>query len=316
MPRYEVRDQKALSNTCEVNATNHCNLACSQCTHLSPVAPRFNSDPAVVYRDLATLSESYSVDQVRILGGEPLLHPAIEELVAAVRRAGICETIALVTNGVLLAKAPQSLWDAVDSVDASSYPGFRLEGEALAACRSRAAAGHTALRVRPVETFRAAYVSEGTSDDGLRQQIYSSCKMAHQWRCHTVAEGFFFKCPPAFLLPKQAGHSTDSSWQKDGIAIERGPAFRARLLAYLQATAPLSACGRCLGTAGVVQPHAQLKRSEWMASLEGRAEDLIDPRALRLRFDGRRSVVSGLRWHVGRRPAGLWRGVQRALARR
>ena len=77
--------------------TRRCNLACTYCNefddHSAPVAT-----PDLLRRVdfLAALGTSI----VTLSGGEPLLHPALDEIVPQIRRHGMIATI--ITNGYLL----------------------------------------------------------------------------------------------------------------------------------------------------------------------------------------------------------------------
>jgi molybdenum cofactor biosynthesis enzyme MoaA len=99
--RYRVVDGRILNRRCEINVAEHCNLSCRACSHLSPVHPKAFADPAVVARDLGALAHSYHAKTVRLLGGEPLLHPDLPSVIDAVRASRVCETITVVTNGIL-----------------------------------------------------------------------------------------------------------------------------------------------------------------------------------------------------------------------
>ena len=105
--------RKVHNNACEINVVEHCNLSCRSCSHVSPAFRRTVIDPDALERDLSLLAEHYKVGTVRLLGGEPLLHPDLGAVVDAVRRSGIGERICVVTNGLLLPRMPRALWEAV-----------------------------------------------------------------------------------------------------------------------------------------------------------------------------------------------------------
>ena len=77
--------------------TRRCNLACAYCNefddHSAPVA---TSDVLRRVDLLAALGTGI----VTLSGGEPLLHPALDEIVVQIRRRGMIAT--LITNGYLL----------------------------------------------------------------------------------------------------------------------------------------------------------------------------------------------------------------------
>src|SRR4051812_29275394 len=118
------------SEAIEINAVRGCNLSCRACSHLSPVLPpRAVVSAESVRRDLTLLARCYHCDHVRILGGEPLLHPDLLGVVRAVRASGITDRVRVVTNGVLLPRQSVDLWDAVDEIHVSVYPGHEPAAE-------------------------------------------------------------------------------------------------------------------------------------------------------------------------------------------
>lgn len=98
----------------EVSVVEHCNLKCKDCTHYSPLAEEEYLDVAEYERDCARLSELFAseVKYIRLLGGEPLLHPRLPEIMRITREAFQVGKIRLVTNGVLLPSMDENFWKA------------------------------------------------------------------------------------------------------------------------------------------------------------------------------------------------------------
>ena len=273
---YEIRNGRIHSEKCEINVTEHCNLSCRGCSHLSPVLARHAVDPDVVRRDLSLLAQHYRVEWIRFVGGEPLLHPALLDVIAAARSSGIGNAVGIVTNGVRLPSMPPEFWEAVDHVRVSMYPGKELSADQQEACSQRAAAAGVHLRMVRVGEFREPYSELGTTDELLVRRIYESCVLAHVERNHTVADGYFYKCPPSYFLPKTlALHGFH-----DGLPIEEGPEFGERLLRYLESPTPLASCRHCLGSAGTRFPHRQTARADFRDRQRRPTEELVDYRYL------------------------------------
>jgi organic radical activating enzyme len=276
---YPIVGGRILAAKCEINVVEHCNLACRSCSHLSPVLPRRIVDPDVVYRDLTILSHSYHADWVRLLGGEPLMHPDLLSVIEAVVRSNVADAICVVTNGLLLPRMPPAFWQVVDRVDLSMYPGRELDSDKLRQCQERADSYAVELNVEPYTEFRQSYSEAGTDDRTLVRAIYDACRIVHDWRCHTVSDGRFYKCPQSYFLPKLLG-SCNGNGAVDSIAIEDTDSFRQDLLSFLESTEPLATCGYCLGTSGRRFAHAQVKRSEFRSFQQRPAEELVDVRRL------------------------------------
>lgn len=258
---------------CELNVAHHCNLACRSCSHLSPVFKKHLADPAVVARDFATLAKHYRPQFVKLLGGEPLLHPVLTEVIDAVRASDICDWIQVCTNGLWLPRMTGEFWRRVDEVLVSVYPGAELDEDELAEVEHAAEAHGVELGVYHYDYFRESYSAAGTDDAGLVQRLYASCQVAHVWRCHTVEDGFFFKCPQSVFIPRTLATGSPPD---NGVAIDDGPDFGRRLLEYLDSRDPLPACRNCLANAGRLFPHEQANRRTWHEAQQAPTEELLD----------------------------------------
>ena len=274
--RYRIVDGRILNRRCEINVAEHCNLSCRGCSHLSPVMPKSFVDPAKVFRDLKALSLSYHARVVMLLGGEPLLHPDLPSVIDAVRRSGVCDSISLTTNGLLLPRMTGEFWSAIDAVEVSLYPKRSLTTEAQASCQDQANLHNVAIGFHAFNEFQESYSETGTDDDDLVQRIFTTCNIAHRWRCHNVIDGWFYRCPQSHFIPKVLDEEVGSQYA-DGILIEDTPAFRPRLLAYLQSAEVPRACRNCLGSSGRFEAHAQIKRTDFRSRQSAPSEDLVQP---------------------------------------
>lgn len=256
----------------ELVVVDQCNVACRSCNHGSPGLGRYFVTPESVARDCSVLARWYRPPYVKVLGGEPLLHKNLAEVVQAARGTGISDRFRLVTNGMLLGRAPETLWEAIDEVEVSAYPGFSKTEENLPLARDLAERHGVKLSVARFENFRHTMTTVGTRDAELAQNVYSACKIANVWGCHTVRDGFFYKCPQSMhlrdLVPDLA--------EEDRLALEDSSDFQARLLEFVNSPSALSACSFCLGTVGKLHPHGVLERRAWGADLERPSEELVD----------------------------------------
>src|SRR5690349_14781336 len=123
MDVYPIADGRIRTDALEVNVVEHCNLSCRGCSHLSPVIRRTLVEPERLLADLTVLTPHYRPDHVRLLGGEPLLHPKLDEVIDAVRASEISERIRIVTNGTALRKITERVWEGIDELHVSLYPG-------------------------------------------------------------------------------------------------------------------------------------------------------------------------------------------------
>jgi hypothetical protein len=245
------------------------------------VLPKGFVDPDELRRDLTSMATSYHVKVLKLLGGEPLLHPGIVDVIAAARETQVADVIEVWTNGLLLPRADPAFWDAVDSIRISLYPGASLRQHQLEKCIDLARRHRVPLRYRRYETFQESYSEPGTDDPSLVNKIYLTCNNVHRWRCHTVAHGWFYKCAQSYTIPK--GMTPDpaagqAASQPNGIQIDDSPAFQGRLLSYLSSPEPLPACRNCLGSAGKYVEHQQVRRDGFRSVQCHPTEDLVHPR--------------------------------------
>lgn len=268
-----VRDGRIRAPNLELSVARHCNLACAGCSHLSPILPPELLDIDELAADLARLATVYHAHTVKLMGGEPLLHPRLGEVIAAVRRSGVGDRIALCTNGVLLPKMGDDLWRALDAVAVSRYPDL-LTDAAIERARERAARAGTAFEVFDYGHFRVSWSRPGTESAALVERIWRTCHVAHRWRCHNLDRGRFALCPQALMLP--AHLPTLPGAGVDLRAPEaRGARLLDRLLDHLDDPRSLDACRHCLGTAGGRIEHHQ-RRREWEALHDAPGEALVD----------------------------------------
>jgi hypothetical protein len=270
---WTIGDDGLIANeNLEIMAAHGCNLTCRSCTHASPVLrPKDIADPDATYRDLTRLARVYRPGRVKLLGGEPLLHPDLVALVDAVRATGITDNVTVVTNGVLLPRQSPEFWAAVDEVWVSAYPGYEPgEGE-LAQWRALSAEHGVEMTVHRYEQFRESHSEYGTEDLGLVRRIYNTCGIAHVWLCHAAINGVFYKCPESYFLPVLRGEDP-----RDGVVLTDDDDLGEQLLAHLNSPEPLYACRFCLGTVGLPFPHSQVKRREWRIPQQKPTEELID----------------------------------------
>jgi MoaA/NifB/PqqE/SkfB family radical SAM enzyme len=96
-----------------IEPTHRCNLDCVYCDKVDPKSPQMETSAALHMLDelaeLGTLSVCFD-------GGEPLVHPGIEQLVRRAKTHGM--RVSMSTNGMLLQRKPRVL-DGVDVVKIS-----------------------------------------------------------------------------------------------------------------------------------------------------------------------------------------------------
>lgn len=99
-------------NYFEIHLVEHCNLNCRSCDNFSPLAKEAYIEIESFNLDLQRLSilAQDKIKKIRLLGGEPLLHPNICELLISARTHFPNTEILLTTNGILLNRMTEEFW--------------------------------------------------------------------------------------------------------------------------------------------------------------------------------------------------------------
>jgi len=279
------RNGKIFTPQLELNVVEHCNLRCVECSHLSPYVATALLEPNAVARDLAALTSVLHCSSFRFVGGEPLLHRRLIEIIRAVRESDIADRIVVVSNGTLVDRMVDEFFQSIDALDISWYPQTPVDADKIASVRSRCAQFGARLSVNDKPVFRKVQIDRRIEDDDLAQMIYDSCRNAHVSVCHAIHNGYYYKCSrPIFTDRYVALKGTDGSdfARADGIRLHE-PNLRDRLIRYIEDERPLKSCWHCLGTAGKTVPHRQMSLEEVRSGEidPQSAEELVDWRLLR-----------------------------------
>jgi len=256
----------------EIDIVHHCNLRCRACGHFSPYAKRHFVSPKSIQKDLSILKKYFHIGELRLMGGEPLLHPSLLDVVK-VAKSGIADKVVLVTNGLLLHSIGDDLWKAIDELVVSVYP--KTEGKLsrhFAEFLDKEKKFGVMSQLRYQRSFREVFAGKGTNDTSLIKKIYGTCQNAHVAKCYNINEGFLFKCPQAAFMGRVLKKWGLTQPESDSVKIEDSPEFENKAQKYLNSAEPLWSCRYCLGSAGRRIPHSFVKQEE----LERRTEDVID----------------------------------------
>jgi MoaA/NifB/PqqE/SkfB family radical SAM enzyme len=96
----------------EVHVTDHCNLNCAGCGHFSPLVKEGFLNPAGFEKDCLRLSALTQgrVGSFSLMGGEPLLHPDIIDIITLTRKYFAKGNVRIITNGIALANQSDTFW--------------------------------------------------------------------------------------------------------------------------------------------------------------------------------------------------------------
>lgn len=204
----------------------------------------------------------------KLVGGEPLLHPALDDCLSIARRINIAPVVSVTTNGFLLPRASEQFWQQVQALTISLYPSPSLPAETVAFIEQRATERAIPINWKRQDQFVDMDLETQRTDTTVTQDIYNDCWLRE--RCHIVSHGRFYTCtrPPHF----EVFFGNKRSFCEDGISLEAAPDLADRLLLYLQRTKPLQACSFCRGGNATVRPHRQMAPSEIRATRDLRRQ--------------------------------------------
>lgn len=97
----------------DVHITDHCNLNCRGCGHFSNLCPPTFLDLDAFRGDMEAMASKLRVEQIYLLGGEPLLHPRVSEFIRSAREFFPDTRIYVVTNGSLVMRQAEEFWSAL-----------------------------------------------------------------------------------------------------------------------------------------------------------------------------------------------------------
>ncbi|MDR2510211.1 MAG: radical SAM protein [Spirochaetaceae bacterium] len=190
----------------EVHIVEHCNLNCAYCTHFSPIAGQSFVDVDALEKDFKRLGELTGgrVQKLTLMGGEPLLHPRITDIIkmtarhfdfAPPRKSSVHEGGIILTNGLLLLKQSEEFWEACAcaniSVSISPYP-IKLDIDMIKAKAKEHGVVFNAGGGARKTMIRIPLDIEG------RQNIEATFRKCGQKnKCVNLKNGRLFTCPTA-----------------------------------------------------------------------------------------------------------------------
>ena len=96
----------------EIDICKGCNLRCEHCSHLSPY--RSGYVPVAELVEWFTYwNEKIVPEEVNLLGGEPLLHPKLDEVILESKRIWNRSLLRLVSNGLLFPRVSEKILAAI-----------------------------------------------------------------------------------------------------------------------------------------------------------------------------------------------------------
>jgi cyclic pyranopterin phosphate synthase len=253
---YEVVAGRVRTRSLEAHVVDHCNLTCAECCSLSPLLPSRTTSPAALAHDLELAGRVLAPRVFKLVGGEPLLHPRLVELLQVARRSRIAPRLSVTTNGLLLPRMPDAFWQELDALTISRYPSPVLPDTLVAEVEAKAARFGVRLNWKQQDAFVTMSLPTRRDDEAATAEVWARCWLRE--RCHLLQGGRFYTCTRPVHLQTLLGPDHDLS--ADGIALDG--CAPDTLLTYLRREPPLAACAHCAGGDAPMEPHRLLPAAE------------------------------------------------------
>lgn len=191
-----------------VSVTDRCNLRCTYCMPPEGLdwIPRDELLSAAELVRIIRLAVDQGVQEVRFTGGEPLVRPDLEEIVAGVASLPDPPSLSLTTNGIGLTTRAQSLKDAglvrinvsLDTLDADRFRTLTRRdrlGDVLAGIAAARAAGLAPVKIntvlmRSINDDEVLSLVEWALDHGLALRFIEQMPLdaQHSWSRSEMVE--------------------------------------------------------------------------------------------------------------------------------
>ena len=202
----------------QIHLCEHCNLNCKGCAHFSPVAEKSFVDIEELKRMYLALQPYLEkrFSRLELMGGEPLLHPRIEDILHITRESFPGMEIRLVTNGILIDEMPESFFHACAddriTVYISIYP-IGLDHESIRRKLDKYGIVNDFYGVKGENKKFISYrlVPAGNMDV---KKNYRRCRLGG--RCLQLKDGKIYPCfPSAYAGHLNACFHTGFSWEEN-----------------------------------------------------------------------------------------------------
>lgn len=244
----------------DVMVCTTCELRCVGCTNYIGGLSRLELYPvADVERDVRAAAAVLHADVAVILGGEPLQHPDLLDVMQIVKSSGIADRVRVLTNGIRIHKMTDAFWAHLDDLKISVYPNGVTPAANVDLARAKQAEHGFDLSFYDVaqDPFRAV-LTPHSRDDEDAQRTYDACWYRNNTR--KIEQGHLYRCCTSATISKTLlGLPPDH----DGIALD-GLTVEA-LKAFLGRQAFMESCRRCHGNMGPQIGWAEQRdRVEWL----------------------------------------------------
>ena len=229
-----------------------CTNSCVGCSHGAPIRKGL-IDVKVFETDVLKMAQVTLIQRFALSGGEPLLHPQIEELMEIARFSGLSKEVMVLTNGVLLDKQPESFWEKLDVLRISRYPN-QLKDEQIKRWKNHAHQYGAEFMCLDIDKFYKPLTRHVNSPEEIKKR-FSKCPYFN--KCAAIHNGMYYPCSQASFFPELFSFKPN---RDDCFPIDHF--FKERLNYFMLQTFPPASCSRC--TYDLEIPWQQTTKENWV----------------------------------------------------
>lgn len=256
----------------EIHVSNHCNLSCRGCSHISPLEKKEFLNEETMYMVLKKLSSVLHCKVIRLLGGEPTLNNNLENIVRKIKEIGISDEISIPTNGILITKLSENVLNNIDIVEISNYNYSERFSKTLVEWAEKNKDKVTTY-IYLYDYFREPFSYKKNNNKQLVDDIYKTCIISQKWQCFNVYGEYFYKCPQSLAICKNI---QKCNFDKNGVKILENSNLEKELNEYINSKEPLQACNYCLGTVGKKFSIMQISKEQYKKEAEKTIDEMLD----------------------------------------
>ena len=180
----------------EYHVVDHCNLNCKGCAHFSNISPHSFRDVNDFEKEISCLASKIKLDELRIMGGEPLLHPNLVSFLSVARKYYTKSKITVCTNAIALNRMNDDFWDCMRKnkigLELTMYPPMKEKfGDVIRLVHKNRI---KIMHIHVADYFVGTMNRKGDSDPVI---THKHCTMRI---CHHLRGGVLYLCPVACYM--------------------------------------------------------------------------------------------------------------------
>ena len=179
----------------EFHIVDHCNLNCAYCDHFTPLADKNFCKIEDIIEDFKKLKKIFdNIGKIFIVGGEPLLHPNLLDILEPLRNIYPKSEIVIITNGILLEKQDDNFFNALKkyniALSMTHYP-LKIDYEGWIKKLNDMGIKSYYFSLNRNKMKKQNLNLKGNND---KKEAFSKC---WEKKCHFLRDGKLYICTPA-----------------------------------------------------------------------------------------------------------------------